>query len=194
MPYPRSLAYLSLLLILTFSPPSFAQTPFKVIPGTAISAEGETVSVLLIQAGDDHFSLRIPKDYGTQVKPESHSITFTAESGVSLITVQVSPKYAGALPKTEELSDVVTKDHPGATLVQSAPCVSDYGPGLCFDLSIPERNNLTLRLSDAYIPYPAGSFEFIFSCNGADYDKNRLDFIWLLNSFRSQPKPAKTEP
>jgi hypothetical protein len=191
---PRLQPLACLLLVLALPAPSSAQPLFKVTPNTIASAEGGSMKVLLIQAGDDHFSLRIPNGYGTQVSEESRSILFAAESGVSAITIHVTGNYPGALPKMEDLSATVAKKFPGASLVQSSRCVSDYGPGLCFDLIQPAQNNLTLRIRDAFISYPAGSFEFTFTCNGADYDKNRLSFVWLLNSFRSQPQPAKKEP
>jgi hypothetical protein len=192
MPCRQPLLCLSLVLALVS--PAAAQPLFRVISSTVTSAEGGLVNVLLVQAGDEHFSLRIPKGYGTQVRLESRSIVFTSESGASAITMQVTTNYPGTLPKMEELRDLVAKKHPGASLVQSSSCISDYGSGLCFDLFQPTQNNLTVRIRDAYFSYPEGSFEFTLTCNSADYDKSRLSFAWLLNSFRLQPEPAKKEP
>jgi hypothetical protein len=188
---PRIQFLICLLFFASLQPPSFCQPSFKVIPATLASAEGGSVNVLLIEVDKAQFSLRIPNGYGTQVSEENRSIVFTAANDASTITVRVTTNFSGALPKMEELRDIVAKKYPGASVVQSSPCVSDYGPGLCFDLTQPAPNGLALRIRHAYVPYPAGSFEFVFSCNGADYDKNRLSFVWLLNSFRSQPKSAK---
>jgi hypothetical protein len=191
---PRIQFLICLLLFANLQPPCFGQSSFKVIPATLASAEGGSVNVLLIEVDQAQFSLRIPNGYGTQVSEEKRSIVFTAASDASMITVRVTTNFPGALPKMEELRDIVAQKYPSASVVQSSPCVSDYGPGLCFDLTQPAPNGLALRIRDAYVPYPAGSFEFIFSCNGADYDKYRLSFTWLLNSFRLQPKSAKNNP
>jgi hypothetical protein len=167
------------------------QPSFAVIPATLPSAEGGSANVLLIEVDKAQFSLRTPNGYGTQVSQENRSIVFTSADGSSAITVRVTTNFPAALPRAEDLRDIVAKKYPGASVLQSSPCVSDYGPGLCFDFVQPAPNGLALRIRDAYVAYPGGSFEFIFSCNGADYDKNRLSFAWLLNSFRSQPKSAK---
>ena len=191
---PRIQPLASLLFLIAFALPAAAQPLFRVIPSNVATPEGGQENVLLIQAGDENFSVRIPKGYGTQVRPESCSIVFTAENGASTITVQVTTNYPGALPKMEDLRDIAAKKHPGASLVQSSTCISDYGMGLCFDLFQPGPSGLMLRMRDAYFSYPEGSFEFLFSCNGADYDKSRLSFAWLLNSLRSRPGPVKKEP
>jgi len=190
---PRFQPLACLLFVLSLCSPASAEPLFKVVPSAIAAAEGGTANVLLIQVGDDYFSLHIPKGYGIQVRHESRSIVFTAESGVCVITVQATTNYPGGLPKMDDLAEAVAKKHRGASLVQSSGCVSDYGPGFCFDFIQPVQDNLTLRMRDAYISYPGGSFEFLFSCNGADYDNYRLGFLWLLNSFRSEPKPAKKD-
>ncbi len=192
MPRLQPLAWL--LLVMGVVAPAWGQPLFRVIPSAITTAEGGQVNVLLIQAGEERFSLRVPKGYGTQVRVESRSILFTSENGVSSIAVQVTTNYPGALPKTQELRDTVAKKYPRASLVQTSPCLSEYGAGLCFDLFLPTEHNLTVRIREAYISYAEGSFEFTFTCNGADYDKSRLGFVWLLNSFRLQPEPAKKEP
>jgi hypothetical protein len=179
-----------LLIVFSGLSPSSAQSVFKVIPTTITSAEGGSANVLLIQVNDRQFSLRIPKGYGTEVREESRGIIFTSENGGSTIVVRATTNYPGALPP--DLADVVAKKYPGAA-VQSSSCVSDYGRGLCFDLAQMGQNGLALRIRDAYISYPEGSFEFVFSCNDLDYEQNRLKFVWLLNSFRSQPKSAKKD-
>jgi hypothetical protein len=48
--------------------------------------------------------------------------------------------------------------------------------------------NLTMRIRDGYLAFPEGSFEFTLLCDLREYDKNRLSFAWLLNSFRLQPQ------
>jgi hypothetical protein len=186
--------HIALLLLLAVVTPATAQQVFKAVPSAISVAEGGIVDVLLIQVGEDGFSLCPPKGYGTQVHPESSSVVFTSESGTSTISMQVTTNFPGTLPKMEDLGATVAKKFPRASLVQSSRCISDLSPGLVYDLFLPTDNNLMVRIRDAYFSYPKGSFEFTFTCNGADYDKNRLGFVRLLNSFRSQPKPAKKEP
>ena len=189
MPRIQFLVYI--LLLASLQQPCLCQQTFKVIPATLPAAEGASVNVLLLELDKAQFSLRVPNGYGTQVTEENLSIVFTAEDYTCTITLRVTTNFPGALPKPEVLSGFVARKYPQASLLQTSPCVSDYGPGLCFDLTQPGPNGLSLHIRDAFVPYPAGSFEFIFSCNGVDYDQKRLSFAWLLNSFRSQPKSAK---
>jgi hypothetical protein len=171
---------------------ALGESDFKVYPSTEATAEGGIASILVIQTGNRHFQLRVPKDYGTQIRQNDQSIVFTSHTGTSIITMKMSTNYAGALPKLEELRDLVAKKHPTASLVQTSPCHTSCGTGLLFDLFQPAAGNLTLRLRDGYVSFPEGSFEFTLSCDSLEYDKNRLSFAWLLNSFRLQPQSAKT--
>lgn len=190
----RRLTFLACLLFALAGPThSFAQAAFKVIPTTVAVAEGATANILLIELGDAQFSVRIPAGYGIAVREESRSILFTSADGASRITVQVTTNYPRALPPSEDVKEAVVRKYPGARVLQCAPCVSDYGRGLYVDLVKSAPNDLSLRIQDAYVPFAAGSFEFILSCNGGDYDRNRLGFVRLLNSFRSQPKAAKKD-
>ena len=177
-----------------FARMALGQPAFNVVPGTEPTPEGGNVSVLLVQTGHDRFSLRLPKNCGVQVRQADQRIVFTSATGSSVITVQWSTNYPGSLPKTETLRDTVAAKHPAASLVQTSPCYSQYASGLMFDLFQPTAGNLTLRTRDAYISTPEGSFEFTLSCDLADYDKARLSFAWLLNSFRSAAESAKKEP
>ena len=51
-----------------------------------------------------------------------------------------------------------------------------------------------MRMRDGYVAFAEGSFEFTLSCDLREYDKHRLAFAWLLNSFRLQAEPVKKEP
>ncbi|MGP8236888.1 MAG: hypothetical protein ACLQVW_15945 [Limisphaerales bacterium] len=175
---PRIQFLVCLLFCASLQPQCLCQPSFAVIPATLPSAEGGSANVLLMEVGKAQFSLRVPNGYGIQVNEESRSIVFTAADGTSAITVRVTTNFPATLPRMEDLRDMVAKKYPGASVVQSGPCVSDYGTGLCFDFVQPAQNGLALRIRDAYVPCPTGSFEFIFSCNGDDYDKNRLSFAW----------------
>jgi hypothetical protein len=192
MTHRRTLRFSSLLAL--WAATALGQPAFNVIPGTEPTAEGGNVSILLVQTGQQRFSLRLPKNYGVQVRQADQRIVFTSATGSSVITVQWSTNYPGSLPKTEILRDTVAARHPAASLVQTSPCYSQYASGLMFDLFQPTAGNLTLRMRDAYVSTPAGSFEFTLSCDLADYDKARLSFAWLLNSFRSAAEAAKKEP
>ncbi|MGA2177091.1 MAG: hypothetical protein ABSH38_19110 [Verrucomicrobiota bacterium] len=173
---------------------AFGQPLFRVYPRTEVAGEGTRENVLLMEAGNERFELGVPRGYGTQIHLETLSIVFTSRTGASVISVQVSTNYPAALPKQEDLRNEVARKYPGASLVQSSVCFTDFGPGQCFELIRPVADGLTVRLRDAYVSYPEGSFEFTFTCNGADYDKEKLSFTRLLNSFRLQPEPAKKNP
>jgi hypothetical protein len=173
---------------------AFGQPEFKVYPSTETMQEGGAVNLLIIQTDHEHFGLRIPKGYGSQVRQFDQSIVFTSQTGSSVITVTMSTNYAGALPKKEVLRDEVAKKHPGASLAQTSTCYTSCGTGVLFDLFQPAAGNLTVRMRDAYLAFHEGSFEFTLSCDSQDYDKNQLSFAWLLNSFRLQTEPAKKNP
>jgi len=172
----------------------FGQPEFKVYPSSETLQEGGNANILIIQTEKEHFALRVPKDYGAQVHPSDQSIVFTSQTSSSVITVKMSTNYAGALPKKEDLRDLVAKKFATASLVQTSTCYTSCGTGVLFELFQPAAGNLTIRMRDAYVAFPEGSFEFTLSCDAQDYDKNRLLFSWLLNSFRLQAEPAKKNP
>ncbi len=58
----------------------------------------------------------------------------------------------------------------------------------------PAGNGLLLRIRDVYVAYPEGSVEMTFSCNSAEFDKQKLGFMRQLNSFRLLSKDVKTNP
>jgi hypothetical protein len=173
---------------------ALGQPEFKVSPATETMLEGGIVNILVIQSGDDYFDLQVPKGYGAQIRQSEESIVFTSETGSSVITVKMSTNYPGALPKMEQLRGVVVTNHPTATLAQTSFCYTSFGAGQQFDLFQPVGGNLTMRLRDAYVSFPHGSFEFILSCDNREYDRNRFSFAWLLNSFRLRAGPAKKNP
>jgi len=94
----------------------------------------------------------------------------------------------------EDLRDQVARKNSTASLVQTSPCHTSCGTGLLFDLFQPSAGGLTMRIRDGYVSFAEGSFEFTLSCDSRDYDKNRLSFAWLLNSFRLQTQSATTNP
>jgi hypothetical protein len=75
--------------------------------------------------------------------------------------------------------------------VQTSSCYTAYASGDVFDLFQPTAGKPTLRMRDAYVSCREGSVEFTLSCDLAGYDKARLSFAWLLNSFRSADETAK---
>jgi hypothetical protein len=189
MPLMRAFTMLALAALWAGS--AFGEPEFKVYPSTEATAEGGVVNIMVIQTENEHFQLRIPKDYGAQVRQNDQSIVFTCRTSASIITMKMSTNYAGALPKMEDLRDQVAKKYPTASLVQTSPCHTSCGTGLLFDLFQPAAGNLTMRLRDGYVSFAEGSFEFTLSCDAREYDKNRLSFSWLLNSFRLQATSAK---
>jgi hypothetical protein len=189
---PQTYAVLASMALCAAS--AFGQSDFKVYPSTETTAEGGTVSVMVIQTENEHFQLRIPKDYGAQVRQNDQSIVFTSQNGASIITVKMSTNYARTLPKMEELRDEVAKKYSTASLVQSSTCFTSAGTGLVFDLFQPAAGNSTIRIRDGFLSFPEGSFEFTLSCDSREYDKNRLSYAWLLNSFRLQSQSANTNP
>jgi hypothetical protein len=173
--------------------PAFGQSVFKVYPSTVTRAEGGTSSILVIESGKKHFQVQPPLFYDTKIHQSEQSIVLTSENGTGVITIKASTNYAGALPKMEDLRDEVARKFPAASMAQGAPCFTAAGRGLVFDLFQP-TGNLTLRIRDAYVSFAEGSFEFTLSCDNQEYEKHRLDFSWLLNSFQLLPEPAKKTP
>jgi hypothetical protein len=173
---------------------AFGQPDFRAYPSTETTTEGGIVNILVIQVENEHFQLRTPKDYGAQIRQNDQSIVFTSQSGASVIAVKMSTNFAGSLPKMETLRDQVAQKYATASLVQTSSCHTSCGLGLLFDLFQPAAGNSTMRIRDGFVSFPEGSFEFTLSCDSREYDKNRLSFAWLLNSFRLQSQSAKTNP
>jgi hypothetical protein len=182
------------MLALAASSSALAQSDFKATAATIATAEGGSRSILLVDTDNERFSLSIPQGYGSQSHADTRSILFTSGGGVSVITVRFTTNYPGALPKQDKLRDQVAAHHPGASLVGSSMSATGFGPAQCFDLFQPAGNGLMLRIRDVYVAYPEGSVELTFSCNSADFDKQKYSFGRLLNSFRLLPKDAKTNP
>jgi hypothetical protein len=188
------LLLLSFILFPFSLPQAFGQPEFRVFPSTEATAEGGNVNILVIQTDNEHFQLRVPKKYSAQVHQSEQTIVLTSQNASSVITLKMTTNYAGALPKMETLRDEVAKKYATASLVQTSPCYTSCGAGLLFDLFQPVGGNLTVRMRDAYVAFPEGSFEFTLSCDVREYDQHRLSFSWLLNSFRLQAKPAIMNP
>jgi len=169
---------------------AFGEPAFRVFPTIEATQEGGNVNVLVIQTDHEHFELRVPKEYSVQIRQSDQSVMFASQTGSSVITLKMTTNYAGGLPKMETLRDLVAQKFSTASLVQSSPCITSCGAGLLFDLFQPVGGNLTMRIRDGYLAFPEGSFEFTLSCDLREYDKNRLSFAWLLNSFRLQAQPV----
>jgi hypothetical protein len=176
------------------APALLAQPLVRVYPTTETMIEGGAVDLLVLNAGKQSFALEIPKNYGTQVRLETSSVLFTSLSNISLITVQVTTNFPGTLPLSDDLQAIVAAKFPGASILQPFPCVTGCGPGRGFDLVRPAADGLTVRLRDAYLSFPSGSVEFTFTCNGADFDRQRLGFSRLLNSFRLYSENVTNSP
>src|SRR5665213_4520486 len=82
---------------------AYGQPEFNVTAGTEATPEGDDVNIMVIQTGQRHFELRVPKNFGAQVNPDDQSIVFTSATGSSVITVKMSTNYAGELPQMEQL-------------------------------------------------------------------------------------------
>jgi hypothetical protein len=190
----RFLARWMMVLALAAPASAPAQTDFKATPTTIAMAEGGSQSVLLVETDNERFSFSIPRGYGSQVRAETRTIVFTSGAGASVITVQFTTNYAGALPRQEALRDHVAANHPGASLVASTAASTGFGPAQSFELFRPAGNGVLLRVRDVFAAYPEGSAELTFSCNSADFDKEKPRFTQLLNSFRLLAKDGKTNP
>jgi hypothetical protein len=183
-----------ILFALVASLSAMAQSDFKATLTTVATAEGGSESVLLVETDNERFSLQAPRGYGSQTSPDTRSIVFASDAGKSVITVRFTTNYAGALPKQDKLRDQVAAGHPGASLVASSTAGTGIGPGQSFDLFQPAGTGLLLRIRDVFVAYPEGSVELTFSCNSAEFDKQKLGFMRQLNSFRLLPKDVKTNP
>jgi hypothetical protein len=108
--------------------------------------------------------------------------------------VRFSTNYARVLPKKEILGEQVVSSRAGATLASISPAGTGVGPAVSFDLFVPAGNNLMLRMRDIYVSYALGSVELTFSCNMADFDKQKNEFMLAVNSFRLLDKNTTTNP
>ena len=158
-------------------------------PATITTAEGGPATYCCSSRARSDSRLRMPRGVwhaGHAGKPEHHSSL--RRTGVSVISMRVTHQLPRRTAQKEELRDTVAGKYPRALAGADIVLHSDlWSAGLCFDLFLPAAQQSDVRIRDAFISYPEGSFEFTFSCNGADYDKSRLGFRWLLNSFRLQP-------
>lgn len=176
-----------MMLALGASSSALAQHGFSATPATIAMVEGGNDSILTVETDGERFSFSIPIAYGSQVRADTRTVTFTSDVGASIINVQFSTNYPGGLPQKDKLRDQVAAKHPGASLVAAW----GFGPATSFDLFRPAGNGLMLRIRDAYVAYPEGNVELTFTCNSADFDKQKLAFMRLLNSFRLLPKDDK---
>lgn len=167
---------------------------FTATTTTITMAEGGTANVLLVAVDNDNFSIRIPRGYRPQAHPESRTINFASESGASAISLRFSTNYARALPKKEILGEQVISNHSGAALASISQAGTGVGPAVSYDLFVPAGHNLTLRMRDIYVSYAEGSVELTFSCDIADFDKQKLEFMLAVNSFRLLDKNATINP
>ncbi len=179
-------AYLLIFLVFAAAVSATAQPAFKVTPTEEKMIEGGAASVLIIETDYGSFSLRAPREYGAQIRDSDQSIIFTSQAGSSVITLKMTTNYAGKLPKQDELRDIVVQKYATASLAQASTCFTSCGAGSMFEFFQPAAGNTTIRIKDAYLSFAGGSFEFTLQCDSRDYDKNRLSFAWLLNSFRLQ--------
>lgn len=182
------------MLALGASSAALAQPCFKATPTTIDMVEGGSQSITLVETGNERFSLVNPTGYGSESRPDTRTLIFTSAGGGSVITLQFTTNYAGALPQPDRLRDMVAANHPGASLVASAAASTGFGAAQSFDLFQPAGNALMLRIRDVYAAYSEGSVELTFSCNSVDFDKEKLGFAHLLNSFRLLPKDGKRKP
>jgi hypothetical protein len=183
-----------IIFLLGASSPIVAQTEFNATVSTVTMTEGGTASVMLVETDNERFSLAIPIGYGSEAHADTRSVVFTSDSGACVITVKFSTNYARALPKQDVMRDRVAANHLGASLVASSASSTGFGPALSFDLFQPASNGLLLRIRDVFAAYSKGSVELTFSCNSGDFDKEKLGFMRLLNSFHSLAKSVKSNP
>jgi hypothetical protein len=184
-----------LIILLTVVPLSaWAGPDFKVTATTVEMTEGGADFILLVETDSRRFTLSIPKGYGSETQADTRTIVFTSDVGASAITVRFSTNYAGALPNADKLRDQVAASYRTASLVASSAASTGFGPALSFELYQPAGKGLMLRIRDVYASYAEGSVELTFSCNNNDFDKQKIGFMRLLNSFRLVAKDDKVNP
>jgi hypothetical protein len=179
--------------ILAFSV-TVCRAQFTVTATTITMAEGGTAGVLLIGVDNESFTICVPRGYRPQSHPESRTINFASESGASAIAVRFSTNYARVLPKKEILGGQVVSNHSGATLAAILNAGTGVGPAVAYDLFQPAAKDLMLRIREIYVPYSEGSVELTFSCNSADFDRQKIEFMQAVNSFRLLDKNATLNP
>lgn len=156
--------------------------------------EGGSVDILVLDTPTCSYAVNLPRSFGTQVRVDTGSITFTSPSNVSVITMSWTTNYPRSLPSTNELQPEVEGKFPSASLLQPFHCVTGAGPGKGFDLVRVIAPGMILRLRDGYLSLPGGSVEFTLSCNGPDFDSENRVYLRLLNSFRLHSEPANNNP
>ncbi len=170
-----------------------AQPAFKAYPSEEKMMEGGTASLLIIETDHGHFALRVPREYGAQVRAIDQTIIFSSQNDSSVITLKMSTNYAGKLPRQDELRDIVVKKFASASFARASACYTSCGAGSVFEFFQPAAGSTTIRIKDAYLPFADGSFEFTLKCDSRDYEKCHLSFDWLLNSFRLQADTGITQ-
>lgn len=181
----------SFLLCFALAAATRADSDFHANFGTEILAEGGHLDKITVITGSLQFNFRPPKRWAHALDEAGRKIVFTSPSGQSAVTVLFTSRSPGILPDKDMLQAQALQAHPGATILLSSVCPTSYQPGVLFDMQRVAGPGIMQRIRHAFVAQPAGQVEFDLTASDEEYEKAKLAFTSLLQSFRVTPIKPK---
>ncbi|HWD20949.1 MAG TPA: hypothetical protein VHB20_16905 [Verrucomicrobiae bacterium] len=178
---------LALLMFLAVAAGAQDTNQFHAYAGYVNLIEGGRVSTVVIDWGDQRFTMRCPIGFASHVDNYARTVKFDAKAGAVAINITITTNSPGDLPSAEDLKAYAVASHPGSWVLQSYPFPTSYKPGLYVDLAQAPAARVSLRTRHGFLPTPKGIIEFVFSANDADFDKLRVGFMQSIGTFTVEP-------
>jgi hypothetical protein len=170
-----------------------AQDRFEVTESWVEMPEGGKIHNYTIVSGNYCFSLIPPPDFEISPDKISRKVWLKIPDKVG-ISMQVTANYSGGLPDGETLKRTVLQKYTGGAVLRSTGCRTGAGLGWIVDVKRVLDKNSSLITRHAFVPWPSGSVEFVFSTNSEDFEKYRNAFANLLSSFQIERYQPRKEP
>ncbi len=172
------------LIFLSGSLAASGQIPFRAFDSYEDMIEGGTAHTLVVEAGHEHLTTRLPRSYSATVANDTQSVLFKEDTGSIAIAMRVTTNSPGAMPEDNNLRDSALAADPGATVLQVSGCATGYHPARFVDTARSLDPTRNIRTRHAFVACPEGMVEFMFSAKDQDFDKGRVVFNLFLSSFR----------
>jgi hypothetical protein len=182
---------LSFLLCFLPAVAALAQSDFHVYSGTENLVEGGREETLTVASGRFQFIMHPPRNWPHHMEEASRKIIFTDQSGRSAMTIQFTANSPGALPAADILQAQARQAHPGADILQHAVCPTSSQPGVFFDLVRIPSPQVVQKIRHAFVAQPAGQVEFVLTASDDEFERGKVIFMSLLQSFRVEPVKPK---
>lgn len=160
-----------------------AQEQFQCFESSTDSQEGGKIKIFVIQSNNYRFTLVPSPEFEISSNQSLKQVTLKVPDKVA-IWIQITTNYVGGLPGEEALKRNVLQQYIGAAILQSTACYSGGSQGRLVDVKRVLDSDSSLTTRHAFVPWPGGTVEFIFSTNSEDFEARRNVFGNLLNSFR----------